>query len=260
MGDDEFYVGFAHPAPPRTARWLRGFVSVAIVGGAFAAGMLVAALRPFDAGFFEFGSPRDFDGVIVMTPAPSLLIERPGAPGALNGFARLWLAGPGKGGADAIVAPFDGKAVHVHAQAAYREGETFLKVSEGDVTLLPADGLAHTAEAVLASKPRIVGPIEASGEIVDPQCWVGLMKPGDGVPHRACAIRCLAGGVPPVLLSRDADGRAHFHLLLGADGQPITRELLPYAAESITLSGTEVAYGEALAIHVAKGADGVGFD
>ena len=40
------------------------------------------------------------------------------------------------------------------------------------------------------------------GEIVDSKCFLGVMNPGRLTPHRACAIRCISGGVPPVLLVR----------------------------------------------------------
>lgn len=250
MNDDEFYVGYLHPALPHTGRWMRRSVVVAILGSAFAAGLLVGVLRPFDPGFFEFGSPRDYDGVLVMKPVPSLLVERPGVPGGLPGFSRLWLVGPGKGGADPLVAALDGQAVHVRAEAVYRDGQTLLKLHEGAITALPADGQDHATAVALASAAKPIGPIELTGEIVDPQCFFGLMKPGYGVPHRACAIRCLAGGVPPVLFSRDANGGPHYHLLLGMNGERINRALLPFAAEPVRLRGTEVAYGETLAIHL----------
>jgi hypothetical protein len=46
------------------------------------------------------------------------------------------------------------------------------------------------------------------GEIVDSKCYLGVMNPGALIPHRACAIRCISGGIPPVLLVRQSDRSA----------------------------------------------------
>lgn len=250
MKNDEFYVGYQDPAPPQTRRWLRRFVATAIVFSAFAGGLLVGAMRPFDPGRFELDAPRDYEGVIVALPYPSLIVARPGLSGGLPGYSRLLLVGAGKEGADALIAGFENQAVRLRGKAIYRDGQTLLKLQAGAVTRLPADGLDHARVPALAEPPRLIGAIELVGEIVDPQCFLGLMKPGDGVPHRACAIRCLAGGVPPVLYGRDARGQPRYHLLLGPQGERVNRELLPRIAETLRLRGTEVAYGELLAIHL----------
>jgi len=44
------------------------------------------------------------------------------------------------------------------------------------------------------------------------------MQPGDGLVQRACAIRCVSGGIPPVLLAIDQRGELTFTLLAGVDG------------------------------------------
>lgn len=248
---DEFYVGYVDQAPPGIARWLRRFVALVFIAAAFLCGVLVASMRPFDPGGAEFAPEHAFNGVISLVPVPSLVVERPGAPGALPGFSRYVLVGPGKDGADHLVAAFDGQAVRLQAVPVYRDGQTLLKLRGDDaVQPLPPDGADHARVPALEETPRVVGAIEATGEIVDPQCFFGLMKPGHGVPHRACAIRCLAGGVPPVLLSHDANGAAHYHLLLGPRGERVNRELLSRTAEELHVRGSEVAYGDLLAIHL----------
>ena len=45
--------------------------------------------------------------------------------------------------------------------------------------------------------------MDVKGEIVDPKCFFGVMKPGEGKPHKDCAIRCILGGIPPVLKVTD---------------------------------------------------------
>lgn len=251
---DEFYVGYVDRAPPGIARWLRGFVVLAFLVAAFLCGVIVAWMRPFDAGGSEFAPEHRYDGVISLVPVPSLVIARPGTPDTMPGFSRYLLMGPGKDGADRLVTGFDGQAVRVRAVPVFREGHTLLKLQGEDaVQPLPPDGADHARVPALEQAPKVIGAIELAGEIVDPQCFFGLMKPGDGVPHRACAIRCLAGGVPPVLWSRDASGNSRYHLLLGPKGERVNRELLARTAEILQVRGTEVAYGTLLAIHVDGG-------
>ena len=52
-----------------------------------------------------------------------------------------------------------------------------------------------------------LGETTPKGEIVDSKCYLGVMNPGNLKAHRACAINCIQGGVPPVLLVRDGGGR-----------------------------------------------------
>jgi hypothetical protein len=247
---DEFYVGYLDPAPPGIARWLRRFVACTFIVAAFLAGVLVASMQAFDPGGSEFTPERTYEGVIVLVPVPSLVIAREGMPGSMPGFSRYMLVGPGKDGADRIVAPFDGQAVRLEAVPVYRDGQTLLKLRGEPVHPLPPDGADHRRVAALEQAPKLLGAVTLTGEIVDPQCFFGLMKPGFGVPHRACAIRCLAGGVPPVLRSRDASGALRYHLLLGPQGERINRELLPWTADVLDVRGTEAAYGDLLAIHI----------
>ncbi len=44
------------------------------------------------------------------------------------------------------------------------------------------------------------------------------MQPGDGLVQPAWAIRCVSGGIPPVLLAIDQRGELTFTLLAGVDG------------------------------------------
>ena len=53
-------------------------------------------------------------------------------------------------------------------------------------------------------------------------------------PHRACAIRCISGGVPPVRVARAAeDGPAIYLLLVSAEGKPVNQQVLNLVAEPV---------------------------
>ncbi len=78
------------------------------------------------------------------------------------------------------------------------------------------------------------------GEIVDSKCYLGAMKPGAGRVHRACAQICLEGGIPPVLVVRDASGKERHYVLTSQEGGPVHREVLPFVAEPVSVAGSVV--------------------
>lgn len=82
-----------------------------------------------------------------------------------------------------------------------------------------------------------VGTYRLTGEIVDGKCWLGVMNPGAMKPHRACAIRCLSGGLTPLFVIRDAKGHALPLMLAGSDGRALDRSFLDYVAEPIEVTG-----------------------
>ena len=41
-------------------------------------------------------------------------------------------------------------------------------------------------------------------------CFLGVMKPGRSKPHRACAVRCISGGIPPFKVPGHARGGVPF--------------------------------------------------
>ena len=63
------------------------------------------------------------------------------------------------------------------------------------------------------------------------------MNPGQLTPHRACAIRCISGGVPPVLLVRPKGEPAKYFLLVSADGKAVNKQVLDLVAEPVEITG-----------------------
>ncbi len=53
---------------------------------------LIAGQKGFAAAYFEFGTVRDFEGVVEETPYPTLALEGPGRAAATS---RLYLVSPG---------------------------------------------------------------------------------------------------------------------------------------------------------------------
>ncbi len=239
--NDEFYIGYLPSPPPGVARRIRRAVGALLAGAAALAALLAAAQRPFAPAVFEFGQPREFSGRLAAQPVPLLWLLRPGRTGAvakpLSGYL---LVGPGKHGAEALVAGLAGRAVRLRGSLVYRQGATMIEVVPGTLQASPAEEPLFPP----VPRPEPQGTISLRGEIVDGKCFLGVMNPGSGKPHRDCAVRCLSGGAPPLLLVREASGAARTVLLIGPRGRAIGREMLDVVAEPVAVHGELARHGE----------------
>lgn len=87
--------------------------------------------------------------------------------------------------------------------------------------------------------------VRIRGEIVDSKCHTGVMNPGRGKVHRDCAVRCLSGGVPPVLIEENVPNR--LFLLTDADGKALDpATFLDKVAEPVTVAGYLIRNGDRL--------------
>lgn len=66
--------------------------------------------------------------------------------------------------------------------------------------------------------------------------YAGLMKPGEGKPHRSCAARYIAGGIPPVF-KVEQNGTVDYYLVKGAGGKAKYDELFSIIVERVSLEG-----------------------
>ena len=235
---DEFYVGYLPNAPAGLARFTRRIVFCAIALALCLCALLVAAQQGFSYGVFEFGERRDFEGRVEFAPYPVLAVERPGA-----GSSRYLLTAFGKHGADELLRDFQGRRVRLSGTLVYRECMTMIEVAEGSIT--PLEGVAREVDA-----EERLNEATLIGEIVDSKCYLGVMKPGDTKPHRDCAVRCISGGVPPLLLVRDERGNAAYYVLSGAQGESIGKQLLDFVAEPIEVTGIAWRRGDMLQLRI----------
>ena len=243
--DDEFYVGYAPGAPPALARFTRRVV-LGLAGLVVTAALVVLlAQAPLAPASFEFGVSRSFRGTMHASPFPTLVVARPGAlAGAADATSSFLLVAPGKHGAAELARRFDGAAVELTGTLVYREGHTMIEVAPDAVAAAvpsPADADPLPVEDL--------GPVRLAGEIVDTKCHLGVMNPGDGKTHRACAARCISGGIPPALRVRDDGGRAQLFLLVGAAGEAVDRALLPFVAEPVEVTGRAERRGDLLVLY-----------
>ena len=230
---DDFFIGW-DAASGASSKRLVGWSAAAMIALAvLVASAIALAQRPFARAEFEFGVERTFEGRIEHIPYPVLVLARPGGAGE-----SLWLLTVfGKHGADGHTLPFDGHDVQLTGSLIYRDRTTMLEIVP---TSIEDRGLSTVA----ARPAEVTKDVTLRGEIVDSKCFLGVMKPGNLKPHRACATRCISGGVPPVLLVRGADGIATYYLLTDEHGAAVNDRILHLIAEEIEITGDVVVMGE----------------
>ena len=226
------------PAGPQRSPRARG---AAVAGLLALAGVLAvttaAGHRPLPAAAFEFGTARSFHGLVVADPYPSLLVPRGAAA------SRYLLVGPGKSGADELVAEAVGGPATLRGSLAFRDGQVAVQVEPGSVVPLN-DAVAG------ADPPEELGMVDLEGEIVGAKCHFGVMNPGSGIVHRDCARLCLRGGVPPLLAVRLEDGRAEGVFLTGPRGEAVGKAVAGLAGVPVEVRGRLVRKGPATFVRV----------
>ena len=250
--NDEFYIGWEAKAAPGIGSTMRRAVVVLLVLAVGLAVSLAVAQRMIGVSVFEWGKVKEFSGILRATPYPHLLVPRPGkeefhtlqsVESGPSAFSTYYLVAPWKFGLKPeAIAPFDGKSVTLKGTLIYRGNQTMIETKPEWIAFSTNDERRARSDV----PDQSLGKQTLTGEIVDSKCFLGVMNPGQLTPHRACAIRCISGGCPPVLLVRQADGPASYLLLVSADGKPVNQQVLEMVAEPLEITGEVVRQGELL--------------
>lgn len=222
--EEEFYIGYAALAPKSLAR----FVRTVVIGLLLCAGLLAILLtrshNRYAKAFFDFGNVQEFSGTLLLKPIPMLSASAP----QKTVYA---LVGEGKHGIESLPADLNGKAVRLQGTLIERDGMKMIEVRTASLR-------AENGRAELPSPVREnVGEIRLRGMIVDSKCYLGVMNPGEGKPHRECAVRCISGGIPPLFVAQNETGTSVRLWLVGADGSAINDRILDYVAEPVEIAG-----------------------
>ncbi len=225
----EFYVGYLPTAPSGIAALVKRAVIGLILLTVISAVALVFAQHRFAASFFEFGNIREFEGVLREWPNPMLIVGQ-------RGFA---LVAEGKHGAKPLIAEMGGKSVKLRGTLIHRDKTEMIEVVADSIQVVgEPPPLEETFEDL--------GTHTLVGEIVDSKCYLGVMNPGHTKPHRECAALCIRGGIPPMFVARDAEGRIVNLWLVSEKAEPVNQQVLDFVAEPIEISGQISRIGDQL--------------
>ena len=247
--NDEFYIGWEDEAAPATGKFVRVVVLLLIVATTGLALAFAVAQHAIGVSAFEWGTVKMFSGILKLEPYPHLLVPRPGAAGAHDQFSTYYLVAPFKFGLDrAKLAPLDGKRISLQGTLIYRSNQTMVEALPDSIKAANQPSRSPQGTEMIG-----LGRQTLTGEIVDSKCFLGVMNPGQLLPHRACAIRCISGGVPPVLLVRQRDGPAIYLLLVSSLGKPVNKQVLNMVAEPVEITGEVERQGELLILRADPG-------
>lgn len=231
---DEFYIGYVEKIPMRTKGALKRIVFFLLLIFILSAVLFSTGQNEFKNSTFELGQVNELTGTLYKYPTPMLRVQV-----AENSYKNIVLLGFGKFGADkeiqeieAEVSQVEGMEITLKGTLIYYDGKTLLQLEKD-----------HKPHKILKksrqSRPLKfnLGSAELEGEIIDPKCYFGVMKPGFGKIHRSCAVRCISGGIPPVFLTSNEHGESSYYIITDMQGNAINKDILPYVGKPIKISG-----------------------
>jgi hypothetical protein len=227
---DDFYVGYAK-APARFKRTMRLSV-ICLVALILACAALLTTQRTEPRGDGKWGEDVvALRGQVIAAPYPLLRIKTKD-----GGTRTILLASMGKIGAQRRIAGHDGLWVTARGVRVDNRGWTMLELVD-DTTAITR---APNAEILPPPSEQALGPATLNGEIVDSKCYLGVMQPGKGITHKACAALCVIGGIPPVFVVRHSGGGWTGYLLTDLAGAPVHKSpmVLNAIGEPVVLSGS----------------------
>jgi hypothetical protein len=249
---DDFFIGWSNSLPAS----MRGpMIAAALVMSfglaALGYGLSLAADDPGDA-LLKLGPrsatnepvrPQDWQGDQVFTGrletnGYSLLHVSPDA--AYPRGRVLLLSGFGKRGP-----PVAGSAEIIEIRGGLmRRGEIEMLVVDVPPKSLPSDKGGEPLSRQSLGRWRI------AGEVCDGKCYPGGMKPGNGVSHRACAVLCLSGDIPPVFVTYAPVAGQSFLILAAPDGASPYRHIAGAIGIPVELEGEVERLGNVLILRL----------
>jgi len=86
-------------------------------------------------------------------------------------------------------------------------------------------------------------PVTYVGEIIDPKCWLGAMKPGSGLVHKACAELCIRGGIPPFFVGNAEGQPPGFFVVADALGKACNEAVAGRTGSLVSLTAARARVG-----------------
>lgn len=227
MGDD-FYIGWGQESK-KSRKVSKNFFLLFLVLMVMLLGLFTYFEKPFADSFFAYGEPSELQGQLLETPVVSVRVKIDG------GHEIIPLVGFGKMGPHAALSSLLGNGsfqVSLKGTLIQYKGNKVFELTEGASSVL-----SSTKFSAIEMKGEMGSMMEVSGEIVDPKCFFGVMKPGYGKVHKSCAIRCISGQIPPILAIRKEGEFMDYYFLTNSEGEVLMQDLHEYVGSEIKVSG-----------------------
>ncbi len=233
--EDEFYIGYVDGIGQHTKKTVRQFVLFGLLAVILIASIFAFTQNRFKNSTFELATATKIMGVYHENPYPMLKVKT-----GENTFKNILLLGFGKFSANPYLkkirnksGSISGSMISIEGNLIYYNGKTLLQITNDEKVTLLEKGQAHQAPI----PSTIAKNMQLKGEIVDPKCYFGVMKPGKGKIHRSCAALCISGGIPPVLVTSDDNNISEYYQITDQNGKAIHKDILPFIGKPSLLSG-----------------------
>lgn len=255
MKNSEFYIGWMPNAPASFAKQVRRLLLILFPLALLLALVLASFQKKFSTARFEFGKSTELSGIYFNNPVPVLRVISGKDIWGNTSFITIPLVGYGKHGAETAIrelekeknTSFNNRELTLKGTLLYSDGKTLLQVSKEDN---PVVAIGKEGNASLLPGQNDLGVQMIRGEIVDPKCYFGVMKPGEGKVHRDCAIRCILGGIPPVLKVMNEKGERNYFLIVGPNGEKMNGAVQDYVAEPVEMEARAVQQDDWVILYV----------
>ena len=236
MENKEFFIGWQEKLPLSSKKVIKKYLLITFLIIPIFALIVVLNQQYFRGHVFNLGKITEVEGIYVSNPLPMLLVDDKNWDQSLS--REILLVGYGKSGAEGVIensiegsASIDGHRLRLQGTLIHGDGKTVMELTKKDKSVVE---VLENTTTQLNQSDKITK--ELNGEIIDPKCYFGVMKPGEGKVHKSCAIRCISGGIPPVLKVEN-EAENIYYLILGNEGQKINKELLRFVAEPVRING-----------------------
>ena len=252
-----FYIGWQAKAPASFSKHIKKVLLILLPAVLVIGYFIAASQKKFSTSNFEFGSLTQVTGIYYSKPVPSIKIVSGKDMFGNVSYVTAPLVGFGKAGADGVMddlqkekgTDFNNKEITIKGTLLYNDGKLLMQIDGNDQPLI---SVGNTAGDSLTLALKELGNIKLKGEVVDPKCFFGVMKPGYGKVHKDCAIRCILGGIPPVLKVQNEKGETNFYLIVGPNGERMNEAVKDFVAEPVEIEARAVQQDDWIILYTGK--------
>lgn len=255
MTNEDFYIGWMPKAPASFAKQVKKTLWILFPLALIIALVLASFQKKFSTANFEFGTITQVKGIYTGSPLPLLKVIAGKDIWGNTVYITIPLVGYGKHGAATAImelekekdTSFNNKELTLKGTLLYSDGKTLMQINKDGN---PVVNIGKDVGIADLPTQKDLGIQEIKGEIIDPKCYFGVMKPGEGKVHRDCAIRCILGGIPPVLKVMNEKGEKNYYLIVGPNGEPMNEAVQDFVAEPIKVSAKVVQQDDWIILYV----------
>lgn len=229
---DPFFVGYK--SMPGSLKRFYAVTAILLFAGTALFSYTVASQQQVDSqGVWNTSEEISVEGYLTVDPYPVLHRTVDAADGLAESVLMVM---EGKHSANTLAEKHADTMVSVRGYSVSRGGWLMLELTDDDA-ITPLNNAASVDGLESSVDSESLGTVKLTGEVVGSKCFLGVMNPGSGPVHKACAEVCLLGGVPPMLVVRDKQQRKFGYMLTSADGSSAAEQLMSVAAESVQITG-----------------------